>query len=260
MQEEVYTLDGKTNGMMATYKGTNNIIELPKHAYRNKQLLESELYRSNIKRYDIWIKIDNNYYPLSIFQEITPGIYQAFTGNMIKSVIPINSEYLIKSGYFSFLGDPEERINNYKDGIEINKKVFRAIREATSYMYRCAKFKQIEQDKNIAYMGDNDKIAPFKHTVYDSSLNFRIMRTFEFIRVNEVRKSCNDHLIPFYGKFDKFKNVYFCFCRDKHEFKNEYYEDSISDILNEILNYINTNYPELEAKIIDLPIKYQIML
>lgn len=259
MQEEIYTLDAKPNGMVAVHKGTNQIIDLPRPVYRNKQLLESELCRSNIKNYDIGFMLDGKYLPISDFQEIMTGVYQSFVDDTIVNVIPIHRDQLIRCGYFSFMGDPEEKVPSYKEGIEINKVIFRAMKEATCYMLRTGKFKSGIRDTSITYM-DDDKIAPFKYSGFDNTCAFRIMRGFELIKVNEIRKSCGEFVFPFIGKFDKFKNIYFCFSKDKHEFYQAYYKDYMNDIIDNILQYLEIHYPELKPTIINLRINYEISL
>lgn len=261
MKEEIYTLDGKQNGMIAMYKGTSNMIRIPKPCYRNKLLLESELHRFNFSNrdFDIGFLLDGKYIPITKFQEITPGIYQAFINETIVNVIPIKREQIIKCGYFSFVGDPEEKITNHKEGIKINKKVYRALREATSYMVRTGEFSHSEQDNSITYMADIN-IAPLKYINSSDTCTFRLLRGFELVKINEIRKACGEYVIPFIGKLDKFKNIYFCFTKDKHEFANDYYDNHMQYIIDTMMNYLETNYPELNPNIINLDIKHQIIL
>lgn len=272
MQEEIYTLDGKNYALVPIKKllneekdYTKNCIFFPddkRHRYRNEELLRSDLYRLNIKDYDIGVDLDGFIYPLSSFQEVQKGMYQAFLDDFIITVIPINHEKVVKCGYISFTDTPAEKISNFEEGANINKTVYRALKNCTCMMLRSGIFKDSERDESMTFMRSDTHIAPLKYTEFESTLSLRIMRGFELVKINEIRKSCNEFVFPFNIDLDKYKNIYFCFSCDRHEhdIQTNYYSMKSNKILNQILEYMEENYPELKASINYMNIRYQIIL
>lgn len=260
MQEEIYTLDGTNCSFVTIQKAPGGVyVRYPfDNKYRNEGLLRLDTTRMGINDYEIGVDINGEIYPLSIFQEIQPGIYQAFIDDTIVSIIPTVHERVMKCGYFSFTDTPFERITDYKEGSEINKRVYIALREANSYLFKCGYYKSCCRDSSLVYMNINTNIAPLKYTTMDN-VSLRIMRGFELIKINELRKSCNEYVFPFNGKIDKYKSIYYCFTKDKHDHtsdKEQYETIESFEIL--IMEYLKENYPELNPKIINVPVKFLI--
>lgn len=260
MKEEIYTLDGTECAVIPIKK---IILDGKKYylkhqigkKYRNARLLSIEMDNIGIRNYDIGFDLNGEIYPISIFQETQKGIYQSFSDDDIITVIPTTHEEVIRCGYILFTDNPYEKLSNCKEGSEINKMVYKTMRDCTTYFLRSGYFDSTIKDSSMVYLSSAN-IAPFKYNFGDSTLSFRYMRWFELTKINQIRKTCNDFVLPFSTEVDKYKTIYYCFTKDKHEhcIDNEKYNKDIDNTLSNIISYISSKYPNLKSSILDIPI------
>ena len=252
MYEEIYTLDNTTSGIVAVKPGTDEIIKLDnncndKSMFRNKNLLEAALRRSNINNYDLGFILDGNFIPYSKVQQINYDLFQVFIDDKIVDIIPTFRDKVFKAGYFSFTDDPNGRLD-YKEGRELNKALHNIVKTSAAYLLKNGTFKNSCVDASLTNITSG--ISPMKYEVYNNTTTMRIMRGFELVKVNESRKYFGEKVLPFMSDKDKYKNIYFCFTRDINEFKNDKeYQETADDIIVNMLSYIQTYYAEFNPKI-----------
>ena len=253
MKSDIQVLDCNPNGIVATEPGTTNPIKFGKAKelcyFRNKELLDAALYRENIKEYDCYFYIENfGFVNYDKFRKVSYDLYQGIVGDTILEIVPTTREKMYLCGYFSFTDSPKEKILDYKEGKELNNVVFETVKESMAYLFRSGTFKSVSRDFSM-YVGLNN-ITPLKYTVPGSTMNLRLMRGFELVKINEYRKKIGDKVLPFIGDNDKYKNIYFCFSRDENEFKGDkMYYDNANIIIGEAKSFLETNYSDLEPKI-----------
>jgi hypothetical protein len=252
MKEEIFVLDCKPNGIVAVKPDTDEIIKFGKfkeyYVFRNKHLLEVELYKSGIFDYDLGFILEGKFIPYKKVQQIAYDMYQFIDGETIVSIIPTTREILFRCGYFAFYEDPTERINDQLEGWAANRKVYSIVKEAAAQLFKAGVFKSTTMDPSFYPYGG---IYPFKYATYESSLNIRIMRVMDIIKINEYRRNCNEIALPFKPEMDKYKNIYFCFSRDESDYNKKACYELSKDITDYMLEFIKTNYPEIEVKVLD---------
>jgi len=253
MKTDIQVLDCNPNGILAVEPGTTNPIKLGKRKelcyFRNKELLDAALEREKIKEFDYSFYTENfGFISYNKFRKVAYDLYQGIVDDTILEIVPTTREKMYLCGYFSFTDSPKEKILDYKEGKELNTVVFEAVKDATAYIFRSGLFKSVNRDFSM-YQGESN-ITPIKYTVYGSTMNLRLMRGFELVRINEYRKKVGDKVLPFLGENDKYKNIYFCFSRDENEFKGDkMYYDNANNIINIMKDFLIQNYPELNPKI-----------
>ena len=260
MKEEIYTLDGTECAVVPIEKVIQNgkkyyLRHSVEKKYRNSRLLKVEMDMLGIKNYDIGFDLNGDIYSISMFQETQKGLYQGFINDDIITVIPTIHEEVVKCGYILFYDNPYEKINNCKDGSEINKTVYKVMRECSTDLLRSGFFESTIKDTSMVYLSSIN-IAPFKYNYSDSTLSLRYMRWFELQKINVIRKNCNDFVLPFSTEVDKYKTIYYCFTKDKHEHcvEQEKYINDINNTLKTIISFISNKYPELTPNILDIPV------
>lgn len=265
MEEKIFILDTNNSGFVAVKPGTTEIINFNRgyYLFRNKILLESCIERENVKDYEIYFYLDNEdekigLVPYDSCQKVGE-YYQYFHNDSIVSIVPTTREKVFKCGYISFGEDPTERITDYMEGKNINKDLYLKVKEACAYLLRSGKFKYSIKDDDM--LPSDNSISPFKYGVYNYALNIRIMRGFELVKINEFRKRCMENALPFKGELDKYKNIYFCFCKDENEFKQfKIYNEIADDILKEIISYIEIHYPDTPVSLDNINFYYPVNL
>lgn len=261
MYEEIYVLDNTTSGIVALKPGTDEVIKLGKYKnqvmFRNKHLLETALYRSNIKDYEIGFMLDGNIIPYSKVQQISYDLYQTFIDNQIVEIVPTFREKLFMAGYFSFTDDTETRMN-YEDGRKLNKVLYYAVKSAAAHLFKEGYFKTSSIDNSLC---NNYVVEPIKYQVYNNTTTLRIMRGFELVKINEFRKSLEEKVLPFIGDKDKYKNIYFCFSMDENEFINiKKYHETADEVVRLMMEYLEKNHSDLVPHINMVNFHYQIQL
>lgn len=253
MKADIQVLDCNPNGIVAVESGTTNPIKLGKRKelcyFRNKELLDAALYREDIREFDYCFYIEGfGFISYDKFRKVSYDLYQGIVGDTILEIVPTTREKMYICGYFSFTDTPKEKILDYKEGKELNNVVFESVKDSMAYLFRAGMFKSVSRDFSM-YVGENN-ITPLKYTVPDTTMNLRLMRGFELVKINEYRKKIGDKVLPFIGENDKYKNIYFCFSRDENEFKGDkMYYDNANLIIDEARDFLEMNYPELEPKI-----------
>ena len=213
MYEELYILDNNVSGIGAFKPGTDEIIKLRPFngIFRNKNLLDAELYRSKITNYDLGFILDGNFVPYSKVQQIDYDLYQTFIDGEVIDIIPTYRDRVFKAGYFSFTEDPNVRITDYVEGREINKKLYAATRSSAAHLLKNGTFRSSCIDESLSKISFNNiNISPMKYRVYENTTTLRLMRGFELVKVNEFRKYIEEKALPFLADKDKYKNIYFC--------------------------------------------------
>ena len=247
MYGDMYILDGKGSGIVAIKPGTDEIIKMGKFkeysSFCNKNLLETELYRSDVMDYELGFMLDGKLIPYSKAQQIQYDLYQAVVDGELVDIVPTFKEKIYKCGYFSFTEDYITRMN-YKEGREINKKLYSAVKNTAAYLLRNGVFKSSGIDASLCSIAPN--IGPMKYEIFTDTTTLRIMRGFELVKINENRKIMNKNVLPFNSDKDKYKNIYFCFSRDENEFKGDKkYHEVAEDIIGSMIEYLERNYEEL---------------
>lgn len=262
MYEEIYVLDNGTAGIVAVKPGTNELIKLGKYKnqvmFRNKNLLEAELFRSNIKSYELAFILDGNIVPFSKVQQISYDLYQTFIDENVVEIVPTFRDKVFKAGYFSFTEDTETKMS-YNEGRELNKVLYSAVKTAAAHLFKEGVFKSSSIDTSLCNSASN--IGPMKYEVYNNTTTLRIMRGFELVKINEFRKSLDDKVLPFIGNKDKYKNIYFCFSRDENEHVDmRKYHETANEIIKLMLDYIEKYHMDLNPHINMVNFYYQIQL
>ena len=272
MEQKMYFLEGDC-GIVAINPETNQVIEMGNYkeltSFKNMELLKASLEREKIKNYKIGFIISDDKLDEPMFIDYSEVIkkkyysgcyYQAISDNNIIEIVPIVREKMFKCGYISFTDNPQERIVSYQEGKELNNRLYNMVKEAASYLLRCGVIKSCEKDESICPI-DSENLSPFKYSLYGTTTTFRIMRGFELIKINENRKACGNKVLPFKANFDKYKNIYFCFCRDENEFKGDkVYHNIAEDIEKKIMDYLVKNYPDMNPTISFNDLYYPIKL
>jgi hypothetical protein len=254
MNSDIYVLDCKPSGIVAVKPGTQEIIHLGNYkeltVFRNKALLDAALERAGVKEYEYGFKLEDiGFVPYSKAQQISYDYYQTFTEDTIIDIVPTVREKMFMCGYFSFTDNPQERIEDWHEGSEVNIIFHTAVKEACAHLLKSGQFKASYRDYSMYDHGDKP-ITPIKYDVFNYTLNLRIMRGFELVKINESRSSMKENVLPFICKNDKYKNIYFCFSRDENEFKGDVmYRKKAEEILNKIEGYLLEKHPDLKPSV-----------
>ena len=253
MKELEFYLDGKENGLVVLNKD-GDILSLGRYhqvLFKNIDLLKATTEREKVFDYDVAIilnykKKDQRIIPNGKLLKPCPDYYEYIDLENDESIIISTDnpkELLIRSGYFTFTENPNERITDYDEGKQISEECYRALVNCIA----------LEQRKGNISKSDVDHIhsvATFitKRRIYETTLNLRIMRGFELVRINKFRKELEFKVFPFDNNVDKYKNIYFAFSKDYDENISEKISyNKINNILNNLKKDLNIYYPYLLA-------------
>ena len=257
MKELEYYLDGEQNGFVALNE--NGKIISFKFANIRQELFKSiELLLGAIERkiesikYNIAVALGyktNNQKIISLSDLLKPipDLYEYFdfkNDEVIMICVEPTNEKMIGSGYITFTDSPNERITDVSEGIEISKKCYKALLNVLAKEQRKGNMCKIETDYK------HGAAVPYltKRRIHRSTLNIRVMRGFELVKVNQFRKEFDLKAFPFDKNVDKYKNIYFVFSRDREEhMSDKVYRNIMRETLDNIKESLKIQYPDLLA-------------
>ena len=252
MKEKEFYLDGEENGFLGLDQD-NNIISISNKymnqiLYKNLDLLKASFERNRITNYRIYVVLNLNHddqmmISLNHLLQPSPDYYEYIDieNNEYYTICLENpKEVLTCYGYFTFTDNPDERIQDYNTGVEQNNIFYNALMDAISTETRKGSIMNTSIDQTHV-------MATYieKRRIYGSSLNLRIMKGYELVRINKFRREFEFKVFPF-KNVDKYKNIYFAFSKYNNEkLPDKIFYDKSYEILNNVRDYLKDKYPEL---------------
>ena len=254
MKELDYLLDAKENGLVALNPEDGTIMSIGRYhqtLFKSIELMKALLERERITSYDVAVllnykKKDQMIIPSEKLLKPSPDYYEYLDlekGEIHTICLDVQKETLICSGYFTFTRNPNERITDYEEGKAISEQCYNALLECIALEHRRGNISKSEVDLMHS-------VATFltKRRIYDSTLNLRIMRGFELVRINKFRKELDFKVFPFDNNVDKYKNIYFAFSKNTDEnLSDRMYSGILLGVLKNIKENLQTQYPDLLA-------------
>lgn len=249
MKENEINLNGTTSGIVALDQN-GSIIKFGNYKkklslFKNILLLEAAIERESKNIYELGICIDGNIIPMSkVIKE--SDYYEYFVNeNEVSYIYPEIKDKIIMCGYFNFGNSPCERTKDKEAGKEFSKNIYTATEKNLCYQQRKGLLKTAHHVHGHLF---NIHGKLLTKTTYGNTLVLRIMKPYDLLQVNNMRRECEFRVLPFKKENDNYKNLYFCFSRDIYEFPGDKkYYDAAYNILDEMIEYFDTVYPELEV-------------
>ena len=170
------------------------------------------------------------------------GYYQYFNGATLHFVKPQDEREVVTCGYLVFEDGDTKRTD----------KEYGKTRSRELYQYTTEMIDKIVRDKvSIVEKVYRDNNGFLSLKIKDSTGIIKLCYNNEFMSLNQDRKNDGLRCLPFDKNVDKFTTLYIFSTKESGEKYNPIFD--IKDIINLIVEYLENEYPEAEARYMKVP-------
>ena len=177
--------------------------------------------------------IGNQEYDISKCQKIGQ-FYQLYNNKGKKIFIQeIYRHNVERIGYLCFENGDIERCDR-EYGTKRQKQLLSMLSDSIQYTFSA------NRENTISKI---DKISPKEYILHvkNSTARIHIMTNSKIMDINQVRKHRDQRCIPFIKEVDKFLTLFVFTSVDRYERKSNNYEDKITSIIDQIMDFIFDN-------------------
>lgn len=215
--------------------------------------LNADFYFKNYKHRYIF-KIGDKYISFNDCISINNSYQYIDNNDGIRYIITEEKEYkIIYDGYIVF-EDGDTKRTDKKNGFKKQKELMLYITDICGRILRNSSDSLWEKNIFISSIKkkENFKYSEIIVSLGNSTAKIHIMNNSRLMDINQERKEQNLRAIPFLKNMDKFTTMSIFVTKDYLDPINNNSEEKADTIINELIDTLNDNMPELKTKLVNV--------